>query len=99
MDLILIIILLSFSENKNHMKANILKLFGDHSYGIFYIHCLFMALIEKVLKVFDANQSWIIFFDLTFISTALLSGLFVNTLRNILLKQKYGRKILNMIGF
>lgn len=72
-----------------------LKYIGDISYGIFYVHILFIRLVEKILSGTQiANDFWI-YWIFTFIGTLELSILFVASVKLIFRKKQ---KILSLLG-
>ena len=79
-------------------KRNILSSIGDCSYGIFYCHMLILGLVNKVVGTAGLNNIWILNFGVCFILTAILSFLFVWTVRSLARKLKC-EKVLTLTGF
>lgn len=80
------------------MSGNILKYIGDRSYGIYFVHCFFLQIFEKLLSKVGLNEIWIVYFILCFLVVALCSVLFVEIARKIAGLFK-AEKMLQWIGF
>lgn len=72
-----------------------LRYIGDISYGIFYVHILFIRLIEKILSGTQIINDFWGYWILTFIGTLALSILFVATVKFIFRKNQ---KIMLFLG-
>ncbi len=87
------------SNNVKSFTGKFLKLFGDNSYGIYYIHYFFVIIIKSIFSSLGIEKIWIIYFILTWLAVSAVS-VFIVWLANCLLsKSQKGEKILRLIGF
>lgn len=68
-----------------------LKMLGDCSYGIYYVHIFVLYAAEKVLYVFGLEKAWFPYFLGTFLLTAIGSLIVVMISKSILLKWNQGK--------
>lgn len=94
--------LILFLNQRKERFANgrkLLKKIGDYSYGIFYIHCFVLMVIEKFLCKIGIDKIWGIYFVITWFFVSLVSFGLVWYINRVLNKIKQGYKILKYIGF
>lgn len=85
-------------KKKAESRRNILSITGDYSYGIFYCHMLILWIVRKAIELTGLNYIWILNFGLCFVITAIVSLLFVWTVRSVAYKLNF-EKVLTLIGF
>ena len=87
------------SNNVKSFTGKFLKLFGDNSCGIYYIHYFFVMIIKSIFSSLGIEKIWIIYFILTWLAVSAVS-VFIVWLANFLLsRSQKGEKILRLIGF
>lgn len=100
-NLILVFVLIAiFNLHKNmKIKIRLLEGIGNFSYGIFYIHWLFITLVRACLNRTGLSQFYLLYFSVIFITTLILSFLFVKYSKKFMGKTDFGNAFLHMIGF
>lgn len=89
-------ILLCLKKNEDKVQCNTwISNIGDCSFGIFFLHCMVLWIVKKILSMVGIDHCWIAFWILTFLLTTFISYMLVMLIRN-----KVGdMKKLRWIGF
>ena len=89
-------ILLCLKKNEDKVQCNTwISNIGDCSFGIFFLHCMVLWIVKKILSMVGIDHCWIAFWMLTFLLTTFISYTLVMLIRN-----KVGdMKKLRWIGF
>ena len=89
-------ILLCLKKNEDKVQYTIwISNIGDCSFGIFFLHCMVLWIVKKILSMVGIDHCWIAFWMLTFLLTTFISYTLVMLIRN-----KVGdMKKLRWIGF
>lgn len=89
-------ILLCLKKNEDKVQYNTwISKIGDCSFGIFFLHCMVLWIVKKILSMAGINQCWIAFWMLTFWLTTFISYTLVMLIRN----KVSDMKKLRWIGF
>lgn len=95
----LVMISLFNSHTDNHHRFLFLERIGNYSYGIFYVHYIFIVFIRRALKRADLDQFYLLYFITIFALAAVFSFLIVKYSNRFLQKNAYGNKVLGLLGF
>lgn len=89
-------ILLYLKKNESKIQYNtcICKV-GDCSFGIYFLHCMVLWIIQKMLSVLGISQHWFESWILTFLITTVVSYMIVMMVRTVV----GDTKKLRWIGF
>ncbi len=89
-------ILLCLKKNEDKVQCNTwISNIGDCSFGIFFLHCMVLWIVKKILSMVGIDHCWIAFWMLTFLLTTFISYTLVMLIRNKVADMKK----LRWIGF
>lgn len=89
-------ILLCLKKNEDKVQCNTwISNIGDCSFGIFFLHCMVLWIVKKILSMVGIDHCWIAFWMLTFFLTTFISYTLVMLIRNKVADMKK----LRWIGF
>lgn len=99
------IVIIAYFYNKSSVNQEgglpfvrtILEKMGDCSYGIFYIHCLVLMIVGKVLVRFDVYSNWLVFWGSRFVLTAIISWFLIRIMQ-ILINKLNWKSLLKWLG-
>lgn len=86
-------------DQKKTIKGGILSLIGDCSYGIFYIHCFVLIIVEKAISMIVLSENWFLPCGICFVITVIMSTSFVVIVTNLFRKYSKFEKVIKVIGF
>ncbi len=89
---------LFYRYRSSQINSRIMIRIGNNSYGIFYIHCFFIMIINGVLSRIIASELWVPRFIIAFILTLVCSEIVINLMRGIAKKLNI-EPCLKFIGF
>ena len=76
-------------------ERTILSRIGDCSYGIFFVHMIFMMIVTKILGIIGLDQIWILYWGFSFCLVSIMS-IIVVVIGSRIIKNK---SVLKAIGF
>lgn len=62
-----------YTQTKTNSIRKVMKFAGDYSYGVFYIHCIIILILNKVISYTPIQSVWVINWLVVWILTAILS--------------------------
>ena len=100
--LTLIMLLLNMSEKGVRYKGTIysfLILFGDCSYGIYYVHIFVLMLLNKCFEIIGIDKLWGVHLTLDWVLASIISLVMVLLCNMIFKKNAVWQRFLGWIGF
>lgn len=89
------VIALWWLKKERITERNLLSRIGDYSYGIFFVHMIFMMVVTKVLSIIGLDSIWILYWGLSFCIVSIMSIITVGIGRRII----RNKSLLRAIGF
>ena len=89
------VIALWLVKKEKMTEGNLLSRIGDYSYGIFFVHMIFMMVVTKVLSIIGLDSIWILYWGLSFCIVSIMSIITVGIGRRII----RNKSLLRAIGF